>query len=103
MKIKAKDILEKQYILFNICYKIDEIDIRNNTVILSDVFIGFDKYQDRILNILKHRIENITLEECKGYFNLIRKQEDKDLFSDIINALKTNRNYYIKYISNKYL
>lgn len=103
LKIKAKDILEKQYILFNICYKIDEIDIRNNTVILSDVFIGFDKYQDRILNILKHRIENITLEECKGYFNLIRKQEDKDLFSDIINALKTNRNYYIKYISNKYL
>lgn len=103
LKIKAKDILEKQYILFNICYKIDDIDIRNNTVILSDVFIGFDKYQDRILNILKHRIENITLEECKGYFNLIRKQEDKDLFSDIINALKTNRNYYIKYISNKYL
>lgn len=103
LKIKAKDILEKQYILFNICYKIDDIDIRNNTVILSNVFIGFDKYQDRILNILKQRVENITLEECKGYFNLIRKQEDKDLFSDIINALKTNRNYYIKYISNKYL
>lgn len=103
LKIKSNDILKKQYILFNICYKIDDIDIRNNTVILSDVFIGFDKYQDRILNILKQRIENITLEECKGYFNLIRKQEDKDLFSDIINALKTNRNYYIKYISNKYL
>ena len=103
LKIKAKGILEKQYILFNICYKIDDIDIRNNTVILSDVFIGFDKYQDRILNILKQRVENITFEECKGYFNLIKKQEDKDLFSDIINALKTNRNYYIKYISNKYL
>lgn len=103
LKIKSNDILEKQYVLFNICYKIDDIDIRNNTVILSDIFIGFDKYQDRILNILKQRIENITLEECKGYFNLIRKQEDKDLFSDIINALKTNRNYYIKYISNKYL
>lgn len=103
LKIKSNDILKNQYILFNICYKIDDIDIRNNTVILSDVFIGFDKYQDRILNLLKQRIENITLEECKGYFNLIRKQEDKDLFSDIINALKTNRNYYIKYISNKYL
>lgn len=103
LKIKSNDILKNQYILFNICYKIDDIDIRNNTVILSDVFIGFDKYQDRILNILKQRIENITLEECKGYFNLIRKQENKDLFSDIINALKTNRNYYIKYISNKYL
>lgn len=103
LKIKSNDILKKQYILFNICYKIDDIDIRNNTVILSDIFIGFDKYQDRILNILKQRIENITLEECKGYFNLIRKQEDKYLFSDIINALKTNRNYYIKYISNKYL
>lgn len=103
LKIKEKNIIEKQYILFNICYKIEDIDIRNNTVILSDIFIGFDKYQDRILNILKQRIENITLEECKGYFNLIRKQKNKSLFNDIINALKINRNYYIKYISNKYL
>lgn len=103
LKIKAKDILEKQYILFNMCYKIDDVDIRNKTVILSDIFIGFDKYQDRIFNILRQRIENITIEECKGYFNLIKKQENKSLFNDIINDLKNNRNYYIKYISNKYL
>lgn len=103
LKIKAKDILEKQYILFNMCYKIDDVDIRNKTVILSDIFIGFDKYQDRIFNILRQRIKNITIEECKGYFNLIKKQENKSLFNDIINDLKNNRNYYIKYISNKYL
>ena len=103
LKPKAKSIIEKQYVLFNICYKIDDIDIRNKTVILSDIFIGVDKYQDQILNILKQRIENITFEECKGYLNLIRKQENINLFNDIISALKNNRNYYIKYISNKYL
>lgn len=103
LKPKTKSIIEKQYVLFNICYKIDDIDIRNKTVILSDIFIGVDKYQDQILNILKQRIENITFEECKGYLNLIRKQENRNLFNDIISALKNNRNYYIKYISNKYL
>lgn len=103
LKPKTKSIIEKQYVLFNICYKIDDIDIRNKTVILSDIFIGVDKYQDQILNILKQRIENITFEECKGYLNLIRKQENINLFNDIISALKNNRNYYIKYISNKYL
>ena len=103
LKPKTKSIIEKQYILFNICYKIDDIDIRNKTVILSDIFIGVDKYQDQIFDILKQRIENITFEECKGYLNLIRKQENRNLFNDIISALKNNRNYYIKYISNKYL
>ena len=103
LKPKTKSIIEKQYVLFNICYKIDDIDIRNKTVILSDIFIGVDKYQDQILNILKQRIENITFEECKGYLNLIRKQENRNLFNDIISTLKNNRNYYIKYISNKYL
>ncbi len=103
LKPKTKSIIEKQYVLFNICYKIDDIDIRNKAVILSDIFIGVDKYQDQILNILKQRIENITFEECKGYLNLIRKQENINLFNDIISTLKNNRNYYIKYISNKYL
>ena len=103
LKPKTKSIIEKQYVLFNICYKIDDIDIRNKTVILSDIFIGVDKYQDQIFDILKQRIENITFEECKGYLNLIRKQENINLFNDIISALKNNRNYYIKYISNKYL
>ena len=103
LKPKTKSIIEKQYVLFNICYKIDDIDIRNKTVILSDIFIGVDKYQDQIFDILKQRIENITFEECKGYLNLIRKQENRNLFNDIISALKNNRNYYIKHISNKYL
>lgn len=103
LKPKTKSIIEKQYVLFNICYKIDDIDIRNKTVILSDIFIGVDKYQDQIFDILKQRIENITFEECKGYLNLIRKQENRNLFNDIISALKNNRNYYIKFISNKYL
>lgn len=103
LKPKTKSIIEKQYVLFNICYKIDDIDIRNKTVILSNIFIGVDKYQDQIFDILKQRIKNIIFEECKGYLNLIRKQENRNLFNDIISSLKNNRNYYIKYISNKYL
>lgn len=103
IKPKTKSIIDKQYVLFNICYKIDDIDIRNKAVILSDIFIGVDKYQDQIFDILKQRIENIIFEECKGYLNLIRKQENRNLFNDIISSLKNNRNYYIKYIYNKYL
>lgn len=103
LKTKKMSIIEKQYILFNICYKINDVDIRNKTVVLSDIFIGIDKYQDYILDILKQRVENITFEECKGYLNLIRKQDNRILFYGIINELKNNRNYYIKYIFNKYL
>ena len=103
LRPKEKSIIEKQYVLFNMCYKIDDIEIRNKTVILSDIFIGADEYQDHVFNILNQRIENITLEEYKAYLNLIRKQENKKIFNDMINTLKNNRNFYIKYISNKYL
>ena len=70
---------------------------------MSEIFIGIDDYQNKILDILNKRIQDITFEECRGYFNLIRKQENKEPFNKIINGLKNNRNYYIRYISNKYL
>ena len=100
---KSKSIIEKQYILFNLCYNVDDVDIRNKAVIMSEIFIGIDDYQNKILDILNKRIQDITFEECRGYFNLIRKQENKEPFNKIINGLKNNRNYYIRYISNKYL
>ena len=100
---KSKSIIEKQYILFNLCYNVDDVDIRNKTVSMSEIFIGVDNYQKKIFDILNKRIQDITFEECRGYFNLIRKQENKEPFNKIINGLKNNRNYYIRYISNKYL
>ena len=100
---KSKSIIEKQYILFNLCYNVDDVDIRNKAVSMSEIFIGIDDYQNKILDILNKRIQDITFEECRGYFNLIRKQENKEPFNKIINGLKNNRNYYIRYISNKYL
>ena len=103
LRNKSKSIIEKQYILFNLCYNVDDVDIRNKTVIMSEIFIGVDNYQKKIFDILNQRIQDIIVEECKGYFNLIRKQENKEPFNEMINGLKNNRNYYIRYISNKYL
>ena len=103
LRNKSKSIIEKQYILFNLCYNVDDVDIRNKTVIMSEIFIGVDNYQKKIFDILNQRIQDITFGECRGYFNLIRKQENKEPFNKMINGLKNNRNYYIRYISNKYL
>lgn len=103
LKNKSESIIEKQYILFNLCYNVDDVDIRNKAVIMSEIFIGVDNYQKKIFDILNQRIQDITFEECRGYFNLIRKQENKEPFNKMINGLKNNRNYYIRYISNKYL
>ena len=103
LKNKSESIIEKQYILFNLCYNVDDVDIKNKAVIMSEIFIGVDNYQKKIFDILNQRIQDITFEECRGYFNLIRKQENKESFNKMINGLKNNRNYYIRYISNKYL
>ena len=103
LKPKSKSIIEKQYILFNLCYNVNDVDIRNKTIIMSKIFIGTNEYQNKILDLLNQRVKNITFEECRGYINLIRQQKNKTIFNKIINELKNNRNYYIKYLSNKYL
>ncbi|MBO5477779.1 MAG: hypothetical protein J6A15_08520 [Clostridia bacterium] len=103
LKIKSIPIIEKQFILFNICYNVDDVDTRNKTIIMSDIFMDVDIYQEKILKILEKRVQNIDFEEFKGYLNLITKFDDKSIFNNIIKELKNNRNYYIKYFSNKYL
>ena len=103
LKIKSMPIIEKQYILFNICYNVDDIDIRNMTVIMSNIFMDVDIYREKILRTLENRVKNITFEELNGYFNLITKFDDKSIFNNIIKVLKNNRNYYIKYFSNEHL
>lgn len=102
-KIKSVGIIEKEFILFNICYNVNDVDIRNKTVIMSDIFMDVNIYKEKIMKILESRVKNIIFEECKGYLNLITKLDNKDIFNNIIKELKNNRNYYIKYFSNKYL
>ena len=99
---KTENILDKLYILFNICFKINNINIRNQTVIMTKVFNNTE-YQEQILKKLEQRAEEITFEECGGYINLIRSEENKEIYSNIINLLKNNKNYYIKYVVEKYL
>lgn len=103
LKNKSMSIIEKQFILFNICYNVDDVDIRNKTVMMSDIFMVVDVYKEKILKILEDRVKNITFEECKGYLNLINKFDNKGIFNNIIKELKNSRNYYIKYFSDKYL
>mgnify|MGYP005879486925 FL=1 len=104
LKSKKKSVIDKIYVLFNICYKIEDIDIRNKAVVLCNTLIESDEYKDKVIAILNQRIKNITIEECKGYINLIKKQNsEKVIFDDIINELKNNRNFDIRYIGNKYL
>lgn len=73
-------------------------------MVLCNTLIESDEYKDKVIAILNQRIKNITIEECKGYINLIKKQNsEKVIFDDIINELKNNRNFDIRYIGNKYL
>lgn len=99
---KDEKIIEKLYILFHICYQINDIDIRNDSVIMSNIFIK-TKYQENIIKILEERLENICFEECRGYIQLIMNAKEKDTYNTLIFKLKNNNNYYVKYMVDKYL
>lgn len=99
---KDEKIIEKLYILFHICYQINDIDIRNDSVIMSKIFIK-TKYQENIIKILEERLENICFEECRGYIQLIMNAKEKDTYNTLIFKLKNNNNYYVKYMVDKYL
>lgn len=102
LKNKNEEIIEKLYILFHICYQINDVDIRNDIVIMSQIF--FDtKYQENIIKVLEERVENICFEESRGYIQLIINSEQKGVYNGLILKLKNNNNYYVKYMVNKYL
>ena len=102
VKNKNDNVIDKLYILFNLCFKINDIDIRNLTITMSKVFNN-TQYQDVILNKLEERAKTLTFEECKGYINLINDADTKDLYNNIVILLKNSKNYYIKYMAEKYL
>ncbi|MDR0979016.1 MAG: hypothetical protein LBL91_03670 [Lachnospiraceae bacterium] len=103
-KIKNKNVIDKLFLLFNICYRINDIDRRNDAVIMSKLFMGTE-YQEKVLNKLKKRAKNIISGEVKGYINLIRNtpKRNKIYYQDIINILNNSTNFYIRYMCNKYL
>ncbi len=100
----GKGVMDKLFILYNICFRVNDIDIRNKTIVMSKIFIG-TRYQSRILEILEDRVSQITFEESKGYINLIisSSKKNRTLYQNIIESLKKHKNYYIKYMINKYL
>ncbi len=101
---KDEIIIDKLFLLFQICYQINDIDVRNSIIIMSQIFLG-TKYQEEIIKILEERVNNMIFEECKGYIQLIMNvpKEDKGLYDSIILKLKNSNNYYIKYMVNKYV
>ncbi len=96
--------MDKLYVLFNMCYDANDIDIRNKAVKLSKVFIG-SKYQTEIISILEDRVDNIVFEECKGYIELIKsvRNEDRGLFDRIVEKLMNNKCYDIRWMAEKWL
>lgn len=102
LKNKNQEIIEKLYILFHICYQINDVDIRNDVVIMSQIFLD-TKYQENIIRILEERVENICFEESRGYIQLIMNAQEKNTYKELIFKLKNNNNDYVKYMVNKYL
>ena len=101
---KNDNVIDKLFFLFTIFYKVNDLDIRVDTIIMSQAFIG-TKYQTKILNILEKKLNNMVFEECIGYIQL-SKNTDKNkrgLYCTIITNLKNNDNYYIKCMAEKYL
>lgn len=103
-KSKNDDITDKLYIMFILSYEVNDIDIRINAIIMSSVFID-TKYEERVLEILERRLDNMIFEECKGYIQLIMNvsKDKRTVYSAIIEKLKNNKNYYVKYMVSKYL
>ena len=101
---KNDDILDKLFIIFIFSYEINDLDVRIDTIIMSNVFVD-SKYEERVLEILEKRLENMVFEECKGYIQLIMNidKDKRNIYSAIIEKLKNNRNYYVKYMVGKYL
>jgi len=96
--------LDKLYLLFTIFYKVNDLDIRNEVLIMSDIFVE-TKYQQQVLKILESRINKITFEECRGYINLIKNtsKKSKKIYHNLEKSLKENRNYYVKHMANELL
>lgn len=96
------NIIDKLYILFKVCYQINDIDIRKSVIIMSKIFLKI-KYQEKVLNILEERANYVGVEECNAYIRLILDSNNKKIFKSIIEKLKNNGNYYVKGMIDKYL
>lgn len=101
---KSNDVIDKLFLLFTFSYQINDLDIRIDTIIISNVFIG-TKYEEKVLEVLEKRLDNMVFEECKGYIQLIMNtdKEKRNIYSKIIGKLKNNKNYYVKYMTGRYL
>ena len=100
--ILNKDDIQNLYLLFKICYNVNDIDVRNKIVEISNCFIE-TFYQEEVLEILNERSKYLSEDECIGYIKLITSVNDKTIFDASIENLKNNRNFYIKYMVDKYL
>lgn len=98
-----ENIIDKLFILFNMCYKVCDIDIRNKIVNLSKVFIG-TRYQEEVIGILEDRVDDMVFEECKGYIELISSVNgnDRRVFDDVIDKLKRNRCFDVRWMVERY-
>ncbi len=92
------------YIIFNITYQKNDIDIKNASVIMSRLFYN-SEYDEHIIKLLEQKAPDISIGELKGYYQLINKcnAKQKDKYKTVIDLLKKHRNHFIKNLSNEYL
>lgn len=101
---KSKDIVDKLFLLFIFAYEINDLDVRVKVIIMIKFFIN-TKYEERVLKIIEERLDDMVFEECKSYIQLIMNVDEnhRDIYLPLIEKLKNNNNYYVKYMANKYL
>lgn len=96
--------VEILYYIFLHAYRENDIDIRNELIEMSDIFINTD-YEKEILEILYDCADNLSYEESIGYINLLRKVSKEEIYKykEIIEKLKNNANYNIRVMIEKYI
>jgi len=92
------------YYIFLHAYKENDIDIRNELIEMSDIFINTD-YEEEILKMLCDYANDLCYEECIGYIKLLRKvpKDKRYKYKEIIEKLKSNANYNIRVMVEKYI
>lgn len=92
------------YSIYCLSIQLEDIELVNETIKLSHVFIGTEHFDDTI-QILNDFLNDNNFEKDYAIVNLIYclNKRNKEKFKDIIAKLSKSNNYNIRYIVNKYL
>lgn len=106
LKLEPKEEFDYKlfFYFFLYAYKENDIEIRNELIEMTDIFIG-TKCEKEIIEVLYDYSDNLSYEESVGYLKLLRKipKTKIHLYKGILEKLRNNPNYNIRVMVNKYL